>query len=126
MPRPIEMGGKMKWKLAVSANCRRDRNSGFRLYPSPTQTAAPVVPTANPIGPTASIASPLPGERPDVALAGEPVPPSTDSLRDGLVLFLPGRLGEVRCDLRVRHGIGGERLGDGLFGNGLAGQLLCS
>jgi hypothetical protein len=28
-PRPIEIGGKMKWKLAVRANWSRDRNSGF-------------------------------------------------------------------------------------------------
>src|SRR5262245_55279096 len=28
-PSPIDSGGKMKWKLAVRANCRRDRNSGF-------------------------------------------------------------------------------------------------
>jgi hypothetical protein len=34
IPRPMEIGGKMKWKLAVSPNWRRDRNSGFRLSPS--------------------------------------------------------------------------------------------
>jgi hypothetical protein len=41
-PRPIEIGGKMKWKLAVSPNCRRDRNSGFRLFPSPLDGRAPL------------------------------------------------------------------------------------
>jgi hypothetical protein len=29
------MGGKMKWKLAVSANWSRDRNSGFSVPPQP-------------------------------------------------------------------------------------------
>lgn len=28
-PSPIEIGGNRKWKLAVSANCSRDRNSGL-------------------------------------------------------------------------------------------------
>jgi hypothetical protein len=34
IPSPIEIGGKMKWKLAVRPNWSRDRNSGFRLFPS--------------------------------------------------------------------------------------------
>jgi hypothetical protein len=42
------MGGKMKWKLAVSANCRRDRNSGFRLFPSRLDGRAPRCPYSQP------------------------------------------------------------------------------
>jgi hypothetical protein len=36
IPSPIEMGGKMKWKLAVRANWSRDRNSGFTWLPLPS------------------------------------------------------------------------------------------
>src|SRR5206468_12606611 len=40
-PRPIEMGGKMKWKLMVSPNCSRERNSGFIASPDPFRCAPP-------------------------------------------------------------------------------------
>ena len=40
IPSPIEMGGKMKWKLAVRANWSRDRNSGFTWLPLPLVSRA--------------------------------------------------------------------------------------